>query len=165
MLYGAWWDGALNSGIDRTLYPKAWSPVLAEWDTLTAELSSGIVFSREPASLKVSGDTDNFLWAIDNRMYNWTAKQGCLWGYTDTLAKAGPSATTPAPGELLSVDPVSGRASEIVFRWHPLSDVNRYELWIASDSDFRTIIRQEFVTPADVLTPQLGYCLVGLLPL
>ncbi len=153
VLYSAWWDGVVNSGVDRTLYPKAIFPALAEWDSLTEGLLSGVTFTREPSSLKVSGNDDNFLWAIDNRPYNWAAKQGCLWNYIDTLARVGPWALAPAPGDLLPVDLVTGRAAETVFRWFPVSEADQYELQIAIDEGFTAMLRRELITPPDVLAP------------
>ncbi|MBM3148457.1 MAG: hypothetical protein FJZ88_00310, partial [Chloroflexi bacterium] len=77
-LYGTWSTGG-NSGANRTLNPESLEVTFVEWDNLTAGLPAGVVFTREPSSLKISGSVD--LWAIDNRPY--TANTGRLWVFYD----------------------------------------------------------------------------------
>ncbi|GAG41137.1 unnamed protein product, partial [marine sediment metagenome] len=93
VLYGAWRAAILANippgvGVDRSLFPRATVPPTAnlEWDDLTEGLITGVVFTREPSSLKTSSNDDVNLWAIDNRNYNWASNNGtgCLWAYTDT---------------------------------------------------------------------------------
>jgi len=80
----------------------------------------GVVFTREPSSLKICGcctlDTDTTLYAIDDRAYNpfevpATARRGMLWGFTDCLSKKGPALITEDKS-LIGCDPVSGRAQK-----------------------------------------------------
>ena len=169
VLYGAWITAEIpeitsDTGVDRTLYPRANVPPPPEWDYLTAGLPIGVFFTREPSSLKISSNEYNNLWAIDNNPYDWTNKAGCLWAYTDTVAKVGPWTTSPASGDFIPVDPVSGRAVEINFGWRQLSYVSAYEMQLAKDSDFSIrVLVNENITPVDQLAPVLlfsgwGWC-------
>jgi len=143
VLYGAWNNATPPNyppGVDRTIYPRAAMPPPIEWDDLTDGLPrSGdanypVSFTREPTSLKISGEPDtNNLWAIDDRPYDWMNKIGCLWTYTDTFAKVGPWATSPASRDYILVDPVTGRADEINFRWRQLSYAEGYQLHLAKE--------------------------------
>ncbi len=164
VLYGAFDLTAIPySGVDRTLYPRVRVPPPPEWDDLTAELPGAVRFTREPSALKISGGVDTNLWAIDNQPFSWaTPKQGCLWNYTDTLARKGPWTTAPASSDVIAVDPVTGRANEVNFDWRQLSYARGYELQIAKDQDFilrvfvnDNIVPFNSVSPAWVQFPGL----------
>ncbi|MBM3142777.1 MAG: exo-alpha-sialidase [Chloroflexi bacterium] len=170
-LYGAWTKAeiqeiiAYTAGVDRTLYPRKGVPPPPEWDYLTAGLSTDVIFIREPSSLKISSNEYNNLWAIDDRSYDWTDKEGCLWAYTDTVAKVGPWTTSPPSGDSIPVDPVSGRAIEVNFGWRQLSYSSVYELQLAKDSDFSIrVLVNENITPADQLSPECYFPAGGLVP-
>ena len=81
-LYGA--ATVPGSAVDRTLYPELLGPPVIEWDSLTTGLTAGVVFTREPISLKLSEGVN--LWAIDNRPYAYTAGTGRLWTFYDCLS-------------------------------------------------------------------------------
>jgi hypothetical protein len=173
VLYGAWRTAeiseilAYTAGADRTLYPRVNVPPPPEWDYLTEGLTALVIFTREPSSLKISSNEDNSLWAIDNRPYVWTTttKSGCLWSYVDTVAKVGPWTTSPASGDFISVDPVSGRAIEVNFKWRQLSYALAYELQLAKDSDFSIVIlKNEDIVPVDPLSPEVYFPAGGLVP-
>ncbi len=180
VLYGAW-----NSpgpprppeppsnppGVDRTLYSRATVPPPPEWDDLTVGLpvpgegNYPVAFTREPGSLKVSSNEYNNLWAIDNRPYDWTNKIGCLWAYSDIVAKVGPWTTAPPSGDFIPIDPVSGRAREINFRWRELSYASVYELQVAKDKDFTVIALLNYnIVPVDQLSPACYFPSGGLIP-
>ena len=163
VLYGAW-DTTLPfntpPGVDRTLYPKRVVPPPPEWDDLTTglpilgDVNYPVSLTREPNSLKTSSDIYNNLWAIDNRDYDWDNKIGCLWAYTDTLVKVGPWTTSPASGDFIPIDPVTGRATEINFGWRQLSYALRYELQLAKREDFSLqVIGTDNITPPESLSP------------
>jgi hypothetical protein len=146
-------------------------PPPPEWDDLTVglplpgDVNFPVVFTREPSSLKISSNEHNNLWAIDNNLYNWTTKVGCLWAYTDTVAKVGPWTTSPASGDFIPVDPVSGRAVEVNFGWRQLSYAWAYELQLAKDSDFSIrVLQNENIVPVDSLTPECYFPAGGLVP-
>jgi hypothetical protein len=169
VLYGAWRNPqvpailGLTAGVDRTIYPRATVPPPTEWDYLTVGLPTNVVFTREPSSLKVSSNEDNDLWAIDNRAYDWTNSIGCLWACADTVAQVGPWATSPASGDFIPVDPVTGRATEIDFKWRQLSYAAAYELQLAKDSDFDIVVLQNTnIVPADQLEPECYFPAGGL---
>jgi hypothetical protein len=171
VLYGAWVNAEISeitsdTGVDRTLYPRKGVPPPPEWDYLTAGLPIGVIFTREPSSLKISSNEHNNLWAIDNRPYDFaTNKTGCLWAYTDTVAKVGPWTTSPASGDSIPVDPVSGRAIEVNFGWRQLSYASAYELQLAKDSDFSILVlKNENIVPVDQLAPECYFPAGGLVP-
>jgi hypothetical protein len=170
VLYGAWVSPQVpeitsDTGVDRTIYPRAKVPPPTEWDYLTEGLPSDVVFTREPSSLKISSNGDTILWAIDNRAYDFPNGIGCLWAYADTVAKVGPWATSPASGETIPADPVTGRAIEIDFKWRQLSYASAYELQLAKDSDFTIIVLQnEDIVPVDPLAPECYFPAGGLVP-
>jgi hypothetical protein len=171
VLYSLWDIPAApprQPGVDRSLYSRSTVPPPIEWDSLVEglpELTDAnypVSFTREPSSLKVSENDYNSLWAIDNRLYNWTNKIGCLWGYTDLFARVGPYAYAPASGDILPVDPVSGRASEVNFAWHDISYATGYELQIAKDEEFTIRVFSDNVTPVDQTAPAAFYPAGGL---
>jgi hypothetical protein len=176
VLYGAWnFPGPPRPpeppnnppGVDRTLYSRVKVPPPPEWDDLTVglPLPGPVVFTREPSSLKISSNEYNNLWAIDDHSYDWTNKTGCLWAYTDTAAKVGPWTTSPASGDSIPVDPVSGRAVEVNFGWRQLSYSSVYELQLAKDSDFSIrVLQNENIVPVDSLAPACYFPAGGLVP-
>lgn len=181
VLYGAW-DFPMAPpptpdppGVDRTLDSRGRVLPPPEWDYLTAglpvpgDVNFPVAFTREPSSLKISSNEYNNLWAIDNRVpptYNWTNKTGCLWAYTDVVAKVGPWTTTPPSGDFIPVDPVSGRAVEINFGWRQLSYVSAYELQLAKNSDFSIrVLVNENIIPVDQLAPECYFPAGGLVPI
>jgi hypothetical protein len=171
VLYGAWRTPQVpallgfTAGVDRTVYPRATVPPPLEWDYLTVGLAPPVnaVFTREPSSLKVSSNEDNDLWAIDDRPYDWANGIGCLWACADTVAKVGPWTTSPASGDFVLVDPVTGRPIEIDFKWRQLSYASAYELQLAKDSNFSTVVLQNAnIVPADQLEPECYFPAGGL---
>jgi len=161
-LYGAWSKGG-NSGVNRTLNPESLAATFVEWDNLTAGLPAGVVFTREPSSLKISGSVD--LWAIDNRPY--TANTGRLWVFYDCFG-VGPQITTPPSRELLLAAPTpiapaanaimpidhdKGTIADIVFRWRHPTQARKYELLVAKDKEFSQLVTQQPIIPDSPLMP------------
>jgi hypothetical protein len=116
------------------------------WDQLYVGLEGrGVVFTAQPSALKACGccttETDTALYAIDYRAYTTpsllapVATTGRIWGFTDCLAKRGPSLITEDK-MLIGCDPVSGRASEVNLCWEQLCVSNQYDLEIAKNADF-----------------------------
>jgi len=171
ILYGVWRTAEVSAiiadtaGADRTLFPRANVPPPPEWDYMVTDLPVGVFFTREPSSLKISSNEYNHLWAIDNNAYDWANQIGCLWAYTDTIAKVGPWTTSPASGDSISIDPVSGRANEVEFRWRQLSYASAYEMQLAKDSDFSIVIfLSENIVPTYQLAPECFFPAGGLVP-
>ncbi len=168
VLYGVW--NAANPGVDRTIYPRATVPPATnlEWDDLIEGLPIGVAFTREPSALKISSNGDVTLWAIDDeddKPYDWANEEGCLWAYADNLAKVGPWTTSPPSDDIIPIDPVSGRANEINFRWRQLSYVGAYELQLAKDDEFSLrVLCSDNITPADSLAPACYFPAGGLVP-
>ena len=159
VLYGAWntdIDPPLySSGADRTLEARVKVPPPPWWDQLIDGLPlpaapNQVEFTLEPTSLHVSSNSYNTLWAIDNKAYNFTAQEGCLWQFIDSVAKLGPWPTAPATGSFIGADPVTGRAQQIDFKWRPLRDIFGYDLLIAKDVNFTLLLSQNLqMTPVD----------------
>jgi len=163
VLYGAWNTDTeppiyYSSGVDRTLEARVKVPPAPQWDQLVDNLPlpgspNEVLFTREPTSMHISSNAYNTLWAIDNHLYNFTLKQGCLWQYVDSVAKLGPWPTAPAPGSLIGADPVTGRSQQVDFKWRPLRDIFGYDVLIAKDVNFTLPLSQQLnMTPVDDVT-------------
>lgn len=152
VLYGAWYfdsaAGMNGSGADRTLYATVRVPPPPEWDDLTTGLPAGpslatlVAFTREPASLHISSNQFNTLWAIDDKQYAFNTRTGCLWSYVDSAAGVGPWPTSPPTGSFIGTDPVTGRSQQIDYKWRQLQDMKGYDLLIAKDVDFTLPLSQ-----------------------
>ncbi len=163
-LYGAWSSGG-NTAVDRTLEPEKLAPPFIEWDCLTASLPSGVIFTREPVSLKVSAGIN--LWAIDNRPY--TVNTGRLWNFYDCLSPSpqhtpppppdrevlfqAPIPTSPAMDETIPVYIETGDIGDIVFKWRHPTRAIEYDLWLAKDSSFTKTILKESINPGNREAP------------
>jgi hypothetical protein len=163
-LYGAWSSGG-NTAIDRTLEPEKLGPPYIEWDSLTVGLAAGVVFTREPTSLKVSAGIN--LWAIDNRPYTNTTGQ--LWNFYDCLSPSpqytpppppsreilfqAPIPTSPAMDEIIPIYLESGDIGDVVFKWKHQTPAIEYELWLAKDESFNQIILKQSIAPKNRQTP------------
>ena len=162
-LYGAWSSGA-NTTVDRTLNPEAMGPPIIEWDSMTVGLTPGVVFTREPSSLKVSGSVD--IWAIDNRAY--TATTGRLWVFTDCMTMGpgpvsprpspellfkAPSPSSPTMDEVVPIDPDTGEIVDINFKWKHPTPAKEYDLWLAEDEQFSQMVTQQTIIPDNPLAP------------
>jgi hypothetical protein len=162
--YGAW-SSAGNTAVDRTLEPEQLGPPFIEWDNLNVGLVPGVVFTREPSSLKISAGIN--LWAIDNRPYTDTT--GRLWNFYDCLSPSpqytqpsppsheelfqAPVPTSPAMDEVISVYLDTGDVGDIVFKWrHPTAAIE-YELWLAEDEAFDQIVLKQAIKPENELSP------------
>jgi len=168
----------LHSGVCRTLWPLDGMPKPGiVWDCLDAGIANGVVFTREPSSLKACGcctmDTDTTLYTLDNRAYVPVAATGMLWAFTDCVAKKGPALITEDKS-LIGCDPVSGRAQEVNLCWEQLCVADTYDIEIAKLDNFSIrvidwVVRGTvppgalgpgavawpilFLAPADVMTP------------
>jgi hypothetical protein len=154
-LYGVY--SSTESGIDRTLYSRSGIPKPGVyWDSITSNLAAGVKFSTEPSALSISRSS---LWAIDASDYDPADAEGCLWAFTDTLARTGPRPIEPEDKTALGCDPVSGRNEEVDLRWQQLSLADAYELEIARDEAFSLRITEAepqtnpYYEPATVTSP------------
>jgi hypothetical protein len=168
--------GAASLAIDRTLSPEMLGPPNIEWSNLNQGLPAGVVFSREPVSLKLSPGVN--LWAIDNRAYNYPANIGRLWTYCDCLSPgvqyippapppkevlfSAPLPTAPRPDDLVPVYINSNSIADITFQWRHSTSALAYEFWLAKDGDFsqillkKTITMQNRTAPSWTLTDKKG---------
>jgi hypothetical protein len=163
-LYGAW-SSAGNTAVDRTLEPEKLGPPYIEWDRLAVGLAPGVVFTREPASLKVSAGIN--LWAIDNRPY--TATTGLLWNFYDCLSPSpqytpppppshevlfqAPIPTSPTTDEVIPVYLDTGDIGDIILKWrHPTAAIE-YELWLSKDEAFSQIVLKQVIKPGSEQSP------------
>jgi hypothetical protein len=164
-LYAAY--SSTESGVDRSLYSRSGIPKPGVyWDSITTGLAASVKFSTEPSAISIS---ESSLWAIDARGYDPAGDEGCLWVFTDTLARAGPRLIEPEDRTSLGCDPVSGRNQEVDLRWQQLSLADTYELEIARDENFSLRITEAepltnpYYEPAVVTSPAYRI-LPGILP-
>jgi hypothetical protein len=163
-LYGAWSSGGVTA-VDRTLEPENLGPPYIEWDSVNVGLAPGVVFTREPVSLKISAGIN--LWAIDDKPY--TATTGQLWNFYDCLSPSpqytpppppsrevlfqAPAPTSPTIGEVIPIYLETGDIGDIVFKWkHPTIAIE-YEIWLAEDEAFSQIALQQAIKPESLETP------------
>jgi len=156
-----------GNGVDRTLYSRAGIPKSGvSWDSLSAGLSSGVLFRLEPVALVCPADT---IWAIDARDYSPSTGVGLLWAFKDTLAGHAPWLIEPKGGSLIGCDPVSGRNAQVDLKWEQLSLASAYQIEIGKDKWFDLPVSNAeptdnpFFSPADLLYPAY-YINDGLLP-
>jgi hypothetical protein len=163
-LYGAW-SSAGNTAVDRTLEPEKLGPPYIEWDRLAVTLAPGVVFTREPSSLKLSAGIN--LWAIDNRPY--TATTGRLWNFYDCLSPSpqytpppppshevlfqAPTPTSPAADEVIPVYLDTGDIGDIIFEWQHPTVAIEYELWLAKDEASSQIVLKQVIRPGNEQSP------------
>jgi hypothetical protein len=159
--------GAAATSVARTLQPETLGPPTIEWSTLNQGLPTGVVFSREPVSLKLSPGTS--LWAIDNRMYIYQSNIGRLWTYCDCLSPGvqytppappprevlfgAPLPTAPRPDDLVPVYVNSNSIADITFQWMHKTTAIAYEIWVAKDGDFSQILLKKTVAPSNRTSP------------
>jgi hypothetical protein len=159
--------GASATSVARTLQPETLGSPTIEWSALNQGLPAGVVFSREPVSLKLSPGTS--LWAIDNRMYSYQTNIGRLWTYCDCLSPGvqytppppppkevlfgAPLPTEPHPDDLVPVYVNNNSIADITFQWMHRTNAIAYEIWIAKDGDFSQILLKKTVAPSNRTSP------------
>jgi len=168
-LYGLW-NSAGSSGANRALYPEEiLSEPAVEWDVLTAGLTPGVLFTREPSALKAS--EYGYLWAIDNRPY--TASTGRLWIYCDCMTPVypipqttqythsqlfgSPVPSTPSQNQVITFDPASGEIDDIKFTWQHETQAKEYELLLGTDHNFTAESTKSYtlIVPGRTSTPSV----------
>ncbi len=166
-LYGAT-ENLPGAAVDRTLSPESLGPPAIEWDVLATGLLPGVVFTREPISLKLSSGIN--LWAIDNRPYSYPASTGRLWNFCDCLSPspqytpppppppkellfAAPIAISPGAEDIIPVFITDNSVDDITFVWKHNSAALAYELWLAGDSSFNQVITQKTISPQNRRAP------------
>jgi hypothetical protein len=163
-LYGAWSNGG-STAVDRTLEPEKLGPPYIEWDSVNVGLAPGVVFTREPVSLKISAGIN--LWAIDDRPY--TATTGQLWNFYDCFSPSpqytpppppsrevlfqAPIPTSPVIDEAIPVYVDTGDIGDIVFKWKYPTAAVEYELWLAKDKAFSQVVLQQAIKPENQQSP------------
>ena len=162
--YGARSSGGVTT-VDRTLEPEKLGPPYIQWDSLTAGLAPGVVFTREPISLKASAGIN--LWAIDNRPY--TATTGQLWNFYDCFSPSpqytpppppsrevlfqAPTPTSPTIDEVIPIYLETGDIGTISFKWKHPTTAMEYELWLAEDKAFSQVISEQVIKPENRQKP------------
>lgn len=153
--------GASASTVDRTLQPETLGPPAIEWNSINQGLPAGVVFSREPSSLKISEGIN--LWAIDNRAYTYTSDIGRLWTFCDCFSPAtrytppsppprevlfaAPLPFAPEPDDLIPVYVSTNTIADIKFQWRQSTSALAYEIWLAADGNFSQLILQKIIAP------------------
>lgn len=162
--YGSRSSGGVTA-VDRTLEPEKLGPPYIEWDSLTVGLAPGVIFTREPVSLRVSAGIN--LWTIDNRPYTTTTGQ--LWNFYDCFSPSpqytpppppsrevlfqAPTPTSPAIDEVIPIYLETGDIGDITFKWKHPTITMEYELWLAEDEAFSQVILQQAIKPENQQKP------------
>jgi hypothetical protein len=142
------------SQLYRTLSPTSGDPT---WSTAD---SAGEQFDVTPSALRVSVDAGvTKLWAINSDAMT-------LFSYKDSLAINGPALTAPADAFKVTVNPVTGRANQLIFSWESLSDnIEEWDFVIATDADFDESVLSEPVVAAadagDIVSQVVGPYVTG----
>jgi hypothetical protein len=164
--YGARSGGGVTA-VDRTLEPENLGPPYIQWDSLTVGLAPGVVFTREPISLKASAGIN--LWAIDNRPY--AATTGQLWNFYDCFSPSpqytpppppsrevlfqAPTPTSPTIDEVIPIYLETEDIGTITFKWKHPTTAMEYELWLAEDKAFSQVILKQAIKPENQQKPAL----------
>ena len=147
--------GAYGLGVARTLIPHMETVTTDDWDILDLGLEGDVEF--KPGTLRAIYNEDDEaidLWAIDEHDYDFEAKTGCLWIYSDVFVLRTAWLTSPALGEFMPCDICTCQAEVFCFRWHQLPLAEEYELWIAQDEEFSIILHMvEDIAPPDCCNP------------
>jgi len=143
--------GIYGPGIARTLIPHMVTITEDDWDELTVGLASGVSFRK--GTLRAVRNETIDLWAIDEQNYDFSQSKGCLWIYSDSVALQSPWPTSPAIGELLLCDPCDCHARTFSFHWRKLPSTEKYELWVALDEKFESVLAKVDVTPVNLNDP------------
>jgi len=158
VLYGAF---QLQEGIARLLIPHLENIRPSDWDTLpsaniTVKLGSLKATVKENVEIQVIDDRDYFNGDVsryDNKTYY---DVGRLWVFTDAFSLETPWASSPPPPATDSIpcDICTCEAEKFCFHWRMLPSTEKYELWIALDEDFTSIVyEEENITPVDQYAP------------
>ena len=74
-------------------------------------------------------------------IYRFTIGTSTKWVYA--LPTTAPALVRPEPDFSVNYNPVTGRASPVIFTWkQPSEEVTKYDLWIAFDEDFDGVVRK-----------------------
>jgi hypothetical protein len=132
----------------------------AEWDYLTAGLSTTERFNMAPDALKICGcltaDSDSKLFAIDGSLdYDMAeGKEGTVWMFEDCYAKKGVELVSPDDEAVIGSDPCYGCESvPFPIQWNRLCDACGYEIELARDDEFTDIVDSWEICPDAPLTP------------
>jgi len=71
-----------------------------------------------------------------------------LLGFTDSIG-AGGALTSPADKSTITVNPVTGLAYDVVYSWKRSATATSYQLQIAQDSAFSTLLYNQVVSPSN----------------
>lgn len=144
--------GAYGSGVVRTLVPRQEDLEELDWDRLIVDLGDGVEFKFR--SLRWLTDDMVQLWALDDREYDFSAEEGCLWIYSDTFVLRTPWPTSPAIGLDLPCDTCDCEAETFCFHWRALPETRKYDLWVAMDEHFDSVlVKVEDLEPTDCDSP------------
>jgi len=147
---------AYDSGVARTLIPREEIITPIDWDTLTVDLTPGTDFRG--GTLRAILTESVLIWAVDGREYDFAAKEGCLWVYSDTFVIPTPWPTSPAPGEVVPCDICGCDACPFCFHWKQLPKAEIYDLWVALDEQFRfVLLKLEDIDPVCCDAPGVCY--------
>jgi hypothetical protein len=148
ILYALRVDATPDSFLDRNIQPENSTPSAGHWATDT---EAGVNMNKNPRALWISrnANAQPMAWAV-----NSVAGGNALYSATDILAPGATvtSLASPAPGELVPMNPVRGIAEDVLVQWtRPGSGNYQYQVKITNDADGKVTI-QNHTQPAAATT-------------
>jgi len=117
-----------DSWITRSLTPSYQTS-----SSYYSNVTTSANFSRTPRALKITSGS-NKIWAITNGDPSSDGMRSLI----DEVSVSGPTATGPADGAVIKVNPVTGNSHDVVFSWDRISTkASTYQIDISYDSAFK----------------------------
>ncbi len=147
VLYALEFDPYRNRSALWRLLSPATAGTTPEWKVYRTAPDSGVRFDAAPRALKLS--SMGKLWAIA------TGEKEQPYSLTDVMTEL--ALESPKPGFISPVNPVTGIASEVSFRWRRWDAAAGYRLEIALDPGFtRSVTRLAIDSEQSTVTVRMG---------
>jgi len=128
--------GSSGSYINRTLSPTVpGTHSGGMWGNRYMPETGVGAFNRTPSALKASSGPANnvVLYAIDSGT-------SFVYYFDDTLALTGPVILGPKDGSMVQMNSITGYPQDVNFNWARASKATKYEVAIALDADFTSVL-------------------------
>jgi hypothetical protein len=133
-----------NSALYRTLSPTTASSATT-WDKVTAidgASTNTLLFGQVPKSMEIT--SAHKVWVVDKGDTPTTNDN--VFTLVDDIYGGGPMLSAPADAFVGAVNPVTGRAADVIFTWPRLSKSTAYGLEISYDDGFKEDVTTVTVT-------------------
>jgi len=150
VLYGVNADGT-DSSVVRNISYSSGTPSSAHWTTVN---ETGVDFQRLPSALKVALNSDG---NPETWLINMEGSTDDLYAQTDVLLAGTPlTLTTPTAGDLVSINPVTGKAQDVLFTWaRPATGSYTYELRVCLNDGCSEVVQTYEVASSDSATKRV----------